>query len=115
MKLTLEQVYVSKKGSTLGRSPGLLLGRPEDGILIRTCNTVGCPVPVGVTRSCDMDVRQTSKFVDVESTSEEDKALAQLSSRLGSWDAFYEIAIPEGVDPLFVRYKEFFPGLFAIA
>jgi hypothetical protein len=113
MKLALEQVYVSKKGSTLGKLPALLLGRPENGILIRTCNKAGCPVPVGTTRSCDMDVRQTSKFVEVESTSEEDDALAQLSSRLGNWDAFYEISNPDGVDPLFVRYKEFFPSLFA--
>ena len=115
MKLNLQQVYVSKKGSTLGKLPGLLLGNMDNGILIRTCVKPGCIVPVGTTRASDMDVRETSKFVEVESTQEEDAALADLFSRLGSFEAFYEISRDTGVDPLFVRYKEFFPNMFPFA
>ena len=111
MKLNLEKVYVSLKGNSLGKTPAVLLGSKDMGILIRKCNKAGCPVPVGTTRACDMDVYPTGKFVEVESTKEEDEALAQLSNRLGNYDEFYKISNPNGVDPLFVRYREFFPGL----
>lgn len=111
-ELNLQKVHVCKKGSTVGRVPGLLLGSKENGILIRMCTKVGCDVPVGLTRACDMDVYTTELHVCVTSTEEETEALAELSSRLGSYEKFYELAIPEGIDPLFVRYQEFFPNRF---
>lgn len=114
MKLHLQQVHVSLKSNALGKSPAVLLGDPLTGILIRECKKVGCPIPVGVTRACDMNVHPTENFVDVESTQEEDEALAELSNRLGNYEAFYELAVPTGVDPLFVRYRDFFPGFFSL-
>ncbi len=111
-ELNLQKVHVCKKGSTVGRVPGLLLGNKDNGILIRMCTKVGCDVPVGLTRACDMDVYTTELRVYVTPTQEEIVALAQLSNRLGSYEKFYELAIPEGVDPLFVRYQEFFPNRF---